>query len=450
MAGLSFQKLTRQHARRAYLETSERTWRYDQLVENACYWQQELLRRGIGAGDVIVLRAAYMAACPGLFWAAAALQAVLLPLNPRLDETALDYIREHVPIRLELEESDCMDGLEPGSLRDVDLLSERPVLIILTSGSSGLPKPVVFSLKNLTQSAMGINHYFGLCPGDRWLHVLPDFHIGGFSIWIRAFLQGGCVAHQEHIRDGMPRGLHFMSLVVTQMQDALRLYRPGPSLRAVLLGGSAIPESVIRASLDAGWPVCDSYGLTEMASTVAIRRHNKSESDSPGAELLPGRQARIHNGQLWLKGDMLATGYFIHKSIKALADPDGWYPTKDIASLDGQRLIIHGRRDRVFISGGENVQPERIEQALLRLPGVRQAVVVPAVDDRFGQVAVAFIDARENISYPHIRQQLAKELPEYMRPRAYYRWPESSRDAVKWRYKDFMALLTSGKCVKAE
>jgi O-succinylbenzoic acid--CoA ligase len=141
--------------------------------------------------------------------------------------------------------------------------------------------------------------------------------------------------------------------------------------------------------------------------------------------VLAHRQIKIDDEQqIWVRGATLFRGYVNGASISCPTDAEGWYGTGDLGRWDSQgRLIIIGRRDHLFISGGENIYPEEIERALLDLPGVLQAIVVPAADREFGQIPVAFVDG-DHDQVTHWRRALAELLPKFKIPARYYPWPQ--------------------------
>ncbi len=445
MAELTFQNMVKRNRRRLYCTSVYGKMTYAAMEKDARCWRKRL-ENDLFPGDVLAVPLAHFAQCPGLPWAVWSLNAVLMPLDPRLSGSMRKRIYEQIPLKKVLDTNDIPCGTGMGDSFDLNLDNENPALVILTSGSTGFPRPIVLSLRNLHSSAVGINRYFELKSGERWLHVLPDYHIGGFAVWMRCFLAGACVVHRDHIREGLPPRIQIMSLVVPQLEDLLNAYRPTRTLRAVLLGGSSVPPKLIDKGIKQGWPLYSSYGLTEMASTVAIQCHRQGDEPAEaGADILPERRLKIKKGRLWLKGPMLAMGYYRERRLIPLGDNSGWYATNDSASITDNRVTIHGRLDRVFISGGENVQPEIIEKTLLAVYGVQKAFIIPLTDSRYGAVVAAFIEGDGTVSGESLRREMSVKLPRYMQPAVYYRWPDLKQDGLKWQVNDFMDFLKSGK-----
>jgi O-succinylbenzoic acid--CoA ligase len=234
---------------------------------------------------------------------------------------------------------------------------------------------------------------------------------------------------------GTTKATH-ISLVATQFRRLLRDTdgTPPPFLRAVLLGGGPVPDALLRQGHAHGWPLHTTYGCTEMASQVT--------TTAPGASLgtlrtagrrLPHRRLRIEDGEILVAGRTLFRGYVTEDGIDDPRADDGWYRTGDRGRLDASgRLHVRGRMDRMFVSGGENVQPEEIEEALERLDGVARAVVVPVPDAEYGHRPVAFLRGPAPIQPQALRKALADLLPRFKIPDAFHSLPEdATQDGLK-------------------
>ncbi len=297
--------------------------------------------------------------------------------------------------------------------------------IIFTSGSTGEPKAVLHSVQHHRASAQGLLSHFVFEADDSWLLSLPLFHVSGLSIvhrWLEAgarlnIAQGSLVADLQ--------GVTHASLVATQLQRLLSGSHclQEMALKRVLLGGSHVPRSLMQQAAQSGIEVWLGYGMTEMASTVTAARFEPDNSAVHGSgALLPKRELRIENERIWVRGETLALGYYCQGSVTPLADEDGWFDTKDLGRWQGDQLQILGRSDNLFISGGENVHCEEVEQALVAHPDIAQAMVVPFDDAEYGQRPVAAIDAQnvpENLSL-HLQQHLSR----FKHPIACYLLPD--------------------------
>jgi O-succinylbenzoic acid--CoA ligase len=366
---------------------------------------------------------------------------VLVPLSPRLPESAA---REHLD-RVACEGLLDLDGLHahrpPSTVhRPPSIPLSRPATVVFTSGSTGAPKAALLTAGNHAWSARGWAGRLPLGAGDRWLLDLPLHHVGGLAVVYRCALAGAAVAIPER---GTPTGeavralgATHASLVCTQLYRLLREPAPAkagdagplPALRALVLGGSAIPAALLDEARARGLPVATSYGLTEMASTVTATTPGGSREDlATSGRLLPHRGLRIREGEIEVRGPTRFAGYLEGERLETPFGADGWFATGDLGYLDGEgRLVVAGRRDNRFASGGENVQPEAVEAALLALPGVARAVVVPVEDAEFGARPAAFV-AVEGGGPPDtaaLGEALRVRLPGYLVPVAFLPWPE--------------------------
>lgn len=316
----------------------------------------------------------------------------------------------------------------------ISIRADHPATIIATSGSTGTPKAALHTYGNHYYSADGSNQNIGVEPGDRWMQSLPLYHVGGLAIAFRCWLGGGAVVipppDQPLGRAIEACDITHVSMVATQMRRLL--HEPAGdvrSLKAVLLGGSAIPEGYLERAHAQGLPIHTSYGLTEMSSQVATTPPGASLRQLRSAgRVLPHRTVDIsEDGELRVRGRTLFNGYLDEDAApKVPTDADGWFHTGDRGYFDEEdSLHIVGRMDRMFISGGENIQPEEIEQALERFGDIEQAAVVPVPNDEYGHRPVAFVRLREGGEMPgDLGARLRRVLAGYKVPNAFHAWPE--------------------------
>jgi o-succinylbenzoate---CoA ligase len=313
------------------------------------------------------------------------------------------------------------------------LALDQPSTVVFTSGSSGVPKAALHTFGNHFFSARGSNTNIALAPGDRWLHSLPLYHVGGLSIVFRCLLAGTTVVLPEpgaSLDEAICDATH-VSLVATQL---LRLLREGSfeagKLKAILLGGGPIPASLVDEAVDRGFPIHTSYGLTEMASQVTTTPPGASHEElRTSGRPLPHREVGISgDGEILVRGETLFTGYVKGDIVDRPLDADGWFHTGDLGDLsENGYLRVLGRKDNHFVTGGENIQPEEIEEALSSLEGVEEAVVVPIPDPEFGARSVAFVRMADRIVEPDaLARALEKVLPRFKIPVAFHGWPEEA------------------------
>jgi O-succinylbenzoic acid--CoA ligase len=283
-----------------------------------------------------------------------------------------------------------------GMGQDLPPADPGPGQIVLgTSGSSGAQKWVQLSAAALKASATATHARLG--GHGRWLLALPAEHVAGLQVLIRASLTG----HQPAILDlrggfdpvafsaaahGLAgeAGPRYTALVPTQLARLLDTdSAPLAAFDAVLLGGAATPERLLRRARAAGTRVVTTYGMTETAGGCVY-------DGSP----LDGIQLRLSgtSGNVELAGPMLASGYLNAPEETAQAFREGWFRTCDIGRFDSQgRLKVLGRVDDVIVTGGLNVAPAEVEAILTGLPGVAAACVVGLPDPEWGERVTAVV-----------------------------------------------------------
>lgn len=266
------------------------------------------------------------------------------------------------------------------------ILKEAPPqsVLLYTSGSTGTPKIAVLSLANLIANAASAIPKLDLKPNDQWKLSLPLYHVGGIGIVMRCLLARATV-----VLDDSPEITH-LSYVPTHLYRATPIYK---KLRCLLLGGAPI------GSYPQHLPVYTTYGLTEMSSMVTLN-----------GQVLPDREVCLSSeGEILVKGACLFQGYLGEEP------PTGWFATGDLGKFE-KGLIVTGRKDWMFISGGENIQPEEIEKELLALSDVEEAVVVAKEDAEFGKRPVAIVRAQKTFDLKQMQRALRERLPKYKIP----------------------------------
>ncbi|MFT4974137.1 MAG: O-succinylbenzoic acid--CoA ligase [Myxococcota bacterium] len=308
--------------------------------------------------------------------------------------------------------------------------------ILMTSGSSGAPRAVAHTAAAHLANAAGSDQNIPFHTGHVWLRSLSLHHVGGLAMLFRSLHGGGAVAFPE---EGVPLGAaawalsaSHLSVVATQLQ---RLLAEGPPpLSAVLVGGGPIPPVLVDRALAAGMPIHTTYGMTEMGSQVTTTPPEAGVGRLRTAgRPLPGREVCVaDDGEILVRGLPLMAGYLLPGGVLDRGcDEEGWYHTGDIGILeDGGWLRVTGRKDLMFISGGENIYPEEIERALMGLDGVSAAVVVSVGDEKWGARPVAFVQGtfEEGV----LRAALRERLAGFMVPDRIFAWPD---DAPGWSGK---------------
>jgi o-succinylbenzoate---CoA ligase len=412
------------HPQHIALITTTKNLTYSQLNEAICRAVFQLKKKKIKAHDRIAILSTNTIELVILLFALWRLKAVACLLNTRNPMVSAREQAEFIRSRFLFTESELpkfIYGKEKDStFSSYDLTQDATVLF--TSGSSNKPKAALHTLGNHYFNALGSNENIPVNQNDRWLLSLPLYHVSGIGIILRTFLSRGTViiSSDKNIGRTIERySITHVSLVTTQLQELVNTKKRYPSIKAILLGGSPIPKKLIEHSLSLHWPLYISYGLTEAASQVATSKRLKDLK--PNARILKYRQVKIHKGEICLKGPVLFKGYLNQKNLNRSFDGHGWFHTGDLGTLKNGILTVEGRRDNMFISGGENIQPEEIEHCLYQYPGIKEAVVIAQKDRKYGSRPVAFLQGAYNEK--NLKDFLKKHLPSYKIPVRFLSWP---------------------------
>jgi O-succinylbenzoic acid--CoA ligase len=321
-------------------------------------------------------------------------------------------------------------------------LLDQPGTLLQTSGSSGHPRIVYHDLAAHIANAEASAHRLPLEPGCGWLLQLPLNHVSGFSIPIRCLLSGAAVVFSDSEYEAVTH----LSLVPTQLQRLLDSGAPLHRLRAVLVGGGPISSALVERAICAGVPLHLTYGMTESASQICTTdRLLETPTPLHAGQPLPGREVRISDaGEIQIRSPILAKKSLgLEGRWEDLVDAEGWFSTGDLGEFTAEgNLVIQGRRDRLIISGGENIQPELIEALLLEIPGVRRAVVVGKSHPEFGERPVAFLAGDFETS--EVRQFLARRLERFAIPQSFHTWPIAVREDLAKLDFGFFKRLAAG------
>ena len=391
---------------------------YAELEREATSAARRLAARGARRGATVAL-------CldPGLEYvvllhALMKLGAVAYPINTRLSEREIDAEIASAEPALTVARGSDLTLTEA----DMPLLGEHDLdelhCRILTSGTSGEPRPIGLTYGNHLWSAVGSAFNLGVEPTDRWLCCLPLFHVSGLSIVMRSVIYGTtAVIHDGFDADRIGAslegdGVTVISVVATQLVRLLEAGIDLLPLRAVLVGGGPVPEEVLEEGLARGATVVQTYGLTETASQVTTLSPTdaRRKLGSAGRPLLT-THLRISGGEILVQGPTVAPG---------CADEVGWLHTGDLGRIDEDGfLYVTGRLGDVIVTGGENVLPTEVEEALLRHPDVADAAAVGRADSEWQEAVTAVVVLRDDaeVTADDLRRHCQAELAGFKVPK---------------------------------
>ncbi|HWB69259.1 MAG TPA: o-succinylbenzoate--CoA ligase [Solirubrobacterales bacterium] len=391
---------------------------YAELEAEATWVARRLAAHGVRRGSTAALTMHPRREQVVLIHALMKTGAILLPLSPRLTESERAAIVAA--------EEPTVDLNDPGQLTqteaDLPLLGEHDMddvcCHVLTSGSTGAPRPVGLTYGNFLWSAVGSAFNIGVQPDDRWLCCVPLSHVSGLGIVMRSVIYGtGMVLHDGFDVDRVAGSLHedgitIVSLVTTMLT---RLLEAGADLsgpRAILVGGGPVPEDALEEAIGRGATVVQTYGLTETCSqvTTLAPADARRKLGSAGRPLLT-THLRIQDGEILVQGPTIAPGR---------ADADGWLHTGDLGRIDEEGfLYVEDRIDDMIVSGGENVIPAEVEKVLLRHPEVLDAAVIGREDPEWQQAvtAVVVLESGSEATPDDLRRHCADSLAGFKVPK---------------------------------
>ncbi len=322
----------------------------------------------------------------------------------------------------------------------VPIDGEAVAALVYTSGTTGKAKGAMLTRNNLAANAAVLTTCWQITEADRYLAVLPLFHVHGLANGVHCWLASGCRMRLEERFDA------------ARAADVLRAFRPtlvfgvpavyvrllelddatardvGAAARLFVSGSAPLPAHV-HAAFEAkyGRRILERYGMSETLMTVGNPYAGERRAGSVGLPF-PGTAVRIvdptgapaaegETGELWVKGPTVCAGYWNRPEATAAAFVDGWFRTGDLGTRGADGYVtLRGRGSDLIISSGFNVYPREIEDVLLELPGVREAVVVGAPHPRKGEVPLAYVVAADPFDADALRAACAASLASFKVP----------------------------------
>jgi 2-furoate---CoA ligase len=411
---------------------------YAELRERAARIASGLSACGVGRGDRVACVLANDPETVELYWGCQWLGAVIVPLSHRASETDLAYCIDDSGAALVVR--------EPGEVRELvaaeehpgvlDLDQAEPSIQLYTSGTTGRPKGVPRS--HSSERAGGLSQVLqhGLPPRHRTLGVMPLYHTMGIHSLLAASLVAGCYVAQPSWSTERALGLieaeqiDSLYLAPTLYFDLVHDARTAAdlsSVRAIAYAGAPMTSALVEMVDGTFEPeiFVNHYGSTEIY-TFSVDRDQRAKPGCAGRASVNARLRLDPSGEgeilCHMSSDEAFTGYWNRPDADAKAIRDGWYHTGDAGRVDEDGdLWVVGRVDDMVISGGENVHPVEVEDVLAGAPGVLEAAVIGAADDRLGQRVVACVVAEDGVTAEDLDAYcLASDtLARFKRPREY-------------------------------
>lgn len=411
-----------------------REWTFAELTAAVDVAAASLASAGVRAGDRVLLVGENCAALIALLLGIARLDAWAVVVNARLAAREVDAIRQHCEPRRSVYLAEVSAEAAAHAAREVavealpiasmgeallgkrddrcraEAVSQDPAqqvaALVYTSGTTGEPKGVMLTHRNLLYIAKVSSTLRALRGGDRVYGVLPLSHVYGLaSVGLGTLFGGACVDLEPRfsaqrmlaaLTDREVSVLHGVPPMYAKLVDLVRTTaRPvvAPRLRACFAGGAPLDAS-LKADVERvlGVTLHNGYGLTEASPTVSQTRLDAPRDDCSVGKVLPGIETRIvvpadplrrevatgEPGELWVRGPNIMRGYYRNPALTARnIDPEGWLNTGDLARCEPDgALFIVGRTKELIIRSGFNVYPPEVEAVLNSHPAVMHSAVV--------------------------------------------------------------------------
>ena len=471
--GFSIAETVRDNARRRpsapALREPGRAVSYRELDAAAAALGSALADRSVRPGDRVAFVLPNSIEWARCYYAIHYAGAVPVPLNPLLAPPEIEGILRDCEPRIVAGAGPALEKLHaalermeaPLALLDLDNpLPAPPVarfeprvdgsptdtaVILYTSGTTGRPKGVELSHFSVFWNAqLFARDLLRLTPADRCLAVMPLCHVSGHTCALTAAMfAGASVSLMDRfdaasVLETIARDRITVFLGVPAMFWSLLDVQAPPgcdlsSLRACTCGGQALPEEVHRGFEQRfGVEIAEGYGLTEASPNITTNVYGAKRIgsvgppvwgvtirivDDNGADVAPGER-----GEVIARSPGIMKGYFRNPEATAATIRNGWLHTGDIGRVDTDGyLYIVDRKKEIIISGGYNIYPREVEEALYAHPDVLEAAVIPWPDGKLGEKPVANVVARpgRTLDVEALRQWCAERVARYKVPRAF-------------------------------
>jgi len=445
---------------------------YRQLNRRVNRLARALQDQGLDQGDRLALLSYNSLEYIEVIMASAKLGLVLVPLNWRLTAAELTFQLGDSGVKTLIFDPDLRDlaqgilermsferlmvlGTEPRlearpyeallaeqgdeePVMEQEITSEAPFIIMYTAGTTGKPKGAVLTQGNCLYNALSLQVDMEFTSSDRDLVALPMFHIGGIGLFTLPMLYvGGTVVIQRSFepnqaldllrREGITLFFGVPAIFLFLIQSPEFDPEAFAGVRLVMSGGAPLPPSLVDQYHTQEIILQQGYGMSEAAPSIATlaKPWALSKKGSVGRVVfhLEARVAgddgnelpRGEVGELLLRGPNVMQGYWNRPEANEEAFSEGWFHTGDLARMDEEGfLYMVDRKKDMFISGGENVYPAEVENALFALEQVAEAAVIGLPDPKWGEVGCAVVVLKEGQSLQeqevsaHLKTCLAK------------------------------------------
>src|SRR3954466_608282 len=423
--GEVLERQSRERAKVEALVTPARRLTYEDLYLRARSAATTLHTLGVGPGDHVGILMGNDEKWLALFYGAAMIGGVIVPVNTRLKAAEIAFwLQEgdcktlfYAPCFLNIDFAamvketgferafDITKPLPEWSIGDTRKVSPGETLLIqFTSGTTAYPKGAMLTHENMLRDAWAAGARIGIRADDRYFNCRPFFHVAGSTLSaLMALVAGATLVTLPTFEAGAAlEMLERERCTLISGNDTIFQMLMGhadfPNRKLTLRGGwAAAGPQTMRRIIDVmgAKEICAAYGLSEASPNVVMSDHRDPEELRVNGLAAPhdGVELRIVEGEIQVRGWNVMQGYYNNAEANAKAfTEDGWLRTGDLGELtsDG-RLRMVGRLKDVFRVGGENVAPAEVEEVLLSHPAVQTAQVIGVPDARLGEVPAAYL-----------------------------------------------------------
>ena len=459
------------------LEFGSRTYSFAELDARATRLGGLLSARGFCAGDRLAVYLENRVEFIDLFLACSRLGVILVPINVLYRDREVAHIIGDAEPKVivasgpvpggfghwdvaELSRGAAERSPAPGEIlvsrvaHAGESTGSTPAAIVYTSGTTGTAKGAVLTHGNFAANATALVASWKITSNDRFLLPLPLFHVHGLGNGLCCWLASGCRMRLLERFDRATAVDEFDSFRPTLFFGVPTIYvrlldlpagaaaRIGTAMRLFVSGSAPLAAHVFEEFKSKfGHAILERYGMTETFMNISNPYDGERRPGTVGKPL-PGVEVRIvssagadvpdgEEGELLVRGPNVFAGYWRRPDATAAAFNHSWFKTGDVGcrASDGY-ITLCGRLGDVIISGGFNIYPREIEEALLGHPGVREAAVVGAPDAVRGEVPVAYMVADDTVDVEAVRERLMRELASFKLPRAFVRMEALPRTAL--------------------
>jgi O-succinylbenzoic acid--CoA ligase len=319
-------------------------------------------------------------------------------------------------------------------LTNINWNSHRSQIMVATGGSSGRIKFAIHTWDTLIASVVGFQSFYQVEKIDSCC-VLPLYHVSGLMQLMRSLVTGGKFHVSSfkqicHTPPELETNSYFISLVPTQLEKLLTLHPQWlANFKTILLGGAPPDRVLLETARSCNLPIALTYGMTETASQiVSVKPSEFLAGNYTCGRILPHAEIKLSSaGEISIRSKSLMLGYFpdVHPDLE-------YFHTDDLGQidLDGYLTII-GRNSGKIITGGENVFPLEVRQAILDTKLVKDVWILGLPDRYWGEVVTAlYVPQNHDISVDILKQAIASQLSKYKIPKYWIPVPEIPRNSL--------------------